>query len=373
MPSLPLTSPTSVLFHPQGNSMLFSGPRPFFYTYDLQQGTTTMHRRGLWGSGDVFGGSALAGIGKRRKRAGGNEGASGGSTPSTLSYTAFSPYTGSLLAVAARGGIVHLVDWKSGAGQTVGSLTCASGGGGIQGLWWVPSSSRNDIALGNENRSGIVDDEKHLAVLTGDAEVYIWDVGQRRCVKKWRDEGGYRGAGRVLAGSGGGSGWMAIGLVFFFFFRVLQTFYWPLSLSFVFNSSSSGFVNVYDSDSFAVHRDDNFYSSNGTYTSGAPKLVKALGHLTTPISTLKFNHDAQILAMASKDKKDAMRLVGHYCPSWLLDFSSFYSITFCWWPSFVGRSQQLIGFLSFINSFPLLYSNLRYCSLTFLLRSTSRV
>ena len=43
-----------------------------------------------------------------------------------------------------------------------------------------------------------------------------------------------------------------------------------------------------------------------------PKLVKALGHLTTPISTLRFNHDAQILAMASKDKKDAMRLVGHY-------------------------------------------------------------
>jgi len=104
-------------------------------------------------------------------------------------------------------------------------------------------------------------------------------------VKKWRDEGGYRGAGRVLAGSGGaGSGWMAIG-------------------------STSGFVNIYGSDSFAV---DNTYSSNASRTpsaTGTPKLVKALGHLTTPISTLRFNHDAQILAMASKDKKDAMRLI----------------------------------------------------------------
>ena len=55
------------------------------------------------------------------------------------------------------GGVVHLVDWKSGASQ----------------------------GLGNENGTEAADDEKHLAVLTGEAEVYIWDVGQRRCVKKW--------------------------------------------------------------------------------------------------------------------------------------------------------------------------------------------
>jgi len=199
--------------------MLLSGPRPFFFTYDLQQGTSTMHRRGLWASGDIFDDSAVLGVGRRRKRAGESGGASGGgSTPSTITHTAFSPCTGSLLAVAGRGGVVHLVDWKSGAGQIVGSLTCTSGGGGggggIQGLWWVPGGA-NDIALGNENGRETADNEKHLAVLTGEAEVYIWDVGQRRCVKRWRDEGGYRGAGRVLAGSGRvGSGWMAIGSVF---------------------------------------------------------------------------------------------------------------------------------------------------------------
>ena len=296
--------------------MLLSGPRPFFYTYDLQQGTSTMHRRGLWGSGDIFDDSAVVSIG-RRKRTGENGKAGRGSiTSSTFMHSAFSPCTGSLLAVAGRGGVVHLVDWKSGAGQVVGSLTCTSGGGGggggIQGLWWVPGGGK-DVALGSGggNGSGIADDEKHLAVLTGEAEVYIWDVGQRRCVKRWKDEGGYRGAGRVLAGSSGvGSGWMAIGLVFFsLFFLVLPdalvTF--PSLLPFAFNSSTSGYVNVYDSDSFSVHH-DNFRTSS---VSGTPKLVKALGHLTTPISTLRFNHDAQMLAMASKDKKDAMRLVGH--------------------------------------------------------------
>lgn len=74
--------------------------------------------------------------------------------------------------------------------------------------------------------------------------------------------------------------------------------------------SSSGFVNVYGSDSFAIPRnaEESTFSSSGTEQ---PKLAKALGHLTTPISTLRFNHDAQILAMASKEKKDAMRLV---CP-----------------------------------------------------------
>ncbi len=46
---------------------------------------------------------------------------------------------------------------------------------------------------------------EYLTVLTGDSEVYLWDVAERRrCVRRWKDEGGFRGAGRVLAGSGKG-------------------------------------------------------------------------------------------------------------------------------------------------------------------------
>ncbi|KIM47345.1 hypothetical protein M413DRAFT_440781 [Hebeloma cylindrosporum] len=289
VPSLPLLSSSSVLFHPQGNSMLISGPRPFFYTYDLQRGTSTLHRRGLWGTG--FDDSSIlartnGGNFKRRRRgndeSGGGRQGGGGGNAETILHTAFSPSTGSLLAVAGRGGNVHIVDWKTGAGQVIGSLKCASsgggGGGGVQGLWWVPSSGVEDVLGGD---AATVNDEKHLAVLTGEAEVYIWDVAQRRCVRRWKDEGGYRGTGRVFTGGGGAKGSMAIG-------------------------STSGFVNIYGSDSFSVPNGEHTFS---TTTADNPKLVKALGHLTTPISTLRFNHDAQLLAMASKDKKDSMRLV----------------------------------------------------------------
>ncbi|KAF9527895.1 WD40-repeat-containing domain protein [Crepidotus variabilis] len=285
VPSLPVLSDSSVLYHPSGNSLLISGPRPFFYTYDLQQGTSTLHRRGLWGTG--FDDSSIltpSNLQKRRRRNGqagnttGGGGSGGGGNTESISHASFSPGTGSMLAVAGKGGNVHLVDWKSGAGQVIGNLRCSSsgggGGGGIKGLWWIPSSTVNGEVLGD--RTGCIDEEKHLAVLTGEAEVYIWDVGQRRCVRRWKDEGGYRGAGRVLAGS---NGWIAIG-------------------------STSGFVNIYGSDAMATPSIDDTHS-----TGRNPKLLKALGQLTTPISTLKFNHDSQILAMASKDKKDALRLV----------------------------------------------------------------
>ena len=60
--------------------------------------------------------------------------------------------------------------------------------------------------------------------------------------------------------------------------------------------SRMGVVNVYGSEA----------------TSGSvdrPKPLKALGNLTTAITSLQFNHDSQLLAMASNAKKDQMRMV----------------------------------------------------------------
>lgn len=124
--------------------------------------------------------------------------------------TSFSP-SGDVLAVAAgKGAQVHLVDWKSGAGQVVGSLKC-SGGGSVSGLWWFDGSSTSSPSLGVLGDTANVGTRRHLAVLTSDAEVYLWDVAERRCVRRWKDEGGFRGAGRVLAGTQVGSGYMAVG------------------------------------------------------------------------------------------------------------------------------------------------------------------
>lgn len=66
--------------------------------------------------------------------------------------------------------------------------------------------------------------------------------------------------------------------------------------------SNTGYVNVYGADSFAA--------PSTTTTEKQPKPLKTLPHLTTAISSLRFNHDAQLLAVASKEKKDSMRLVG---------------------------------------------------------------
>ena len=63
-------------------------------------------------------------------------------------------------------------------------------------------------------------------------------------------------------------------------------------------SSKSGIVNVYGSN-----------ASSSWNNSDRPKPLKSIGNLTTSISTVRFNHDSQLLAIASKTKKDQMRLV----------------------------------------------------------------
>lgn len=61
--------------------------------------------------------------------------------------------------------------------------------------------------------------------------------------------------------------------------------------------SKVGFVNVYGSDVAASSNIDR------------PKALKSLGNLTTSITSLRFNHDSQLLAIASNVKKDQMRMV----------------------------------------------------------------
>ncbi|KAJ3850312.1 hypothetical protein EV368DRAFT_45596 [Lentinula lateritia] len=300
IPSLPLSSQSSVAFHPSGSHLLLTGSRPYYFIYDLQSGTLSgsdQSKHGLWGTRFEDPSASLESPTSFRKRgrtrgAGVDESASFNSqnTPgaSGMEVTAFEPTTGSILAVAGRGGYVHLVDWKSGAGQVIGSLKCSNGGGGVKGLWWTsPSSRYSELDTGFGSR-------EYLTVLTGDSEVYMWDVGERRCVRRWTDQGGFRGSGRVLAGSGKGSGWLAIG-------------------------SNTGLVNVYGPDSYTPSTVSTSSSSLSSWSGLTPKPLKTIENLITPISTLRFNHDAQVLAMASKEKKDSMRLI--HLPS-LTSFSN---------------------------------------------------
>jgi U3 small nucleolar RNA-associated protein 18 len=86
-----------------------------------------------------------------------------------MSRCRFSP-DGKLLAVAGRRGYVHLVDWKSGGAQLVGSL---KGNATVKDVWW----SRTN--------------EGELMTLGEDSQIYTWDVRAQQCVKRWKDDGGY--------------------------------------------------------------------------------------------------------------------------------------------------------------------------------------
>lgn len=170
IPALPITSAS---FHPSGNSVLLTGPRPFYYTLDLQSGQTTRSPRGLWGSVN----------------------ANGAHADLSMETCAFDP-SGSVLAVAGRRGYVHLVDWRAGgAAQVVGSVKMNSG---VRALWW----SRQPGADGFHNE---------LLTLGADAEMYVWDIGERRCVRRWKEEGGY--GITVMSGDKHGK-YLAVGFVF---------------------------------------------------------------------------------------------------------------------------------------------------------------
>jgi U3 small nucleolar RNA-associated protein 18 len=98
--------------------------------------------------------------------------------------------TGEILAVAGRRGHIHLVDWNSGAGQVVGSFKMNAN---VKALCWV----RGERGTGKE-----------LMSLGENAEVYIWDVGERRCVRRWRDDGEF---GSVVMGGDPAGKYLAIG------------------------------------------------------------------------------------------------------------------------------------------------------------------
>ncbi|PCH33187.1 WD40 repeat-like protein [Wolfiporia cocos MD-104 SS10] len=166
IPDLPLTN---ALFHPSGASVLLTGPRPYYYIQDLQSGATIRSPRGLWGT--TFTNA--------------NTAAQDGS----LEMCAFDP-TGSVLAVAGRRGHIHLVDWRGGQGQVVGSVKMNVG---VKSLWWAGGGRSELMTLGE------------------DAEVYMWDVGGRKCVRRWNDDGGY--GSRILGGDRAGQ-YLAIGCAF---------------------------------------------------------------------------------------------------------------------------------------------------------------
>lgn len=245
LPSLPLSTAT---FHPSGASMLLSGPRPYFYSYDLQSGRVL--RSSPWRGGASSGSALEEDIQER-----------------DLSRAKFQPLDSSghsrLLAIGGRRGAIHLLDWASsggGGGSLVSSLRQNSP---LAGLDW-------DHTAGAESR--------RLVSLSQEGTASLWDVRNMRCEVIKRDVGLFGAQNISLSPNGS---WAAVG-------------------------SESGIVNMYDSNRLSLNSSA---SSTPTTREEAMEANKSIENLTTATTTMKYNHDGQILALASKNKKDALRMV----------------------------------------------------------------
>jgi U3 small nucleolar RNA-associated protein 18 len=167
------------------------------------------------------------------------------------------------------GGVINILDAST--LQWTAQVRVDSRGGIADFAWWSSSTG--------------------LTVAGKSGEVSEYDLETRRIVSRWTDDGA---VGTTVLAMGGKSGrthlggdrWIAIG-------------------------SSSGIANIYDRRSWAT---DSNSDSNSTADSNAgvpprPKPTRAFDQLVTPISSLAFSRDGQILALASRWKKDALRLV----------------------------------------------------------------
>lgn len=180
-------------------------------------------------------------------------------------------------------------------GEYMALLGSAKKGGGVinilsaRSLQWIGQARV-------ESRGGIADfcwwrDGKGLAIAAKNGEVTEWSVVDQRVVARWQDEGAVGTTTIALGGqhefvksSIGNDRWIATG-------------------------SSSGIVNIYDRRLWFASQAQPSATPTDQPVPLQPKPSKTLDHLTTPTSHLTFSPDGQLLAMASKWKRDAMRLV----------------------------------------------------------------
>ena len=147
---------------------------------------------------------------------------------------------------------------------------------------------------GSARSAAFAADGVHLLTAGGDSTTYVWDLrNQKRCVEKIVDDGALTVT--ALAASPSGAH-VAFG-------------------------SESGVVNVYDTRWFrtfgsnlsSVPGDGNGNlpdpKPGGYRRETRPTPLRALMNLTTSADALTFNGDGQMLAMSSRLKRDALRLV----------------------------------------------------------------
>lgn len=169
-------------------------------------------------------------------------------------------YIGLVGSSRKGGGLINVLD--SGTAQWVAQVRVDGRGGVADFEWWS--------------------DGEGMTVVSKNGEVSEWDARSNRIVARWVDAGAVGTTVLKLGGKNGpaqlgGDRWVAVG-------------------------SSSGVVNVYDRREWINKKAENAGIPRN------PTPVRALDQLTTPISHLVFAPDGQFLVMASRWKRDALRL-----------------------------------------------------------------
>ncbi|KAI1333423.1 Indigoidine synthase A like protein-domain-containing protein [Xylariaceae sp. FL0255] len=171
-------------------------------------------------------------------------------------------YLGLIASTRKGGGVVNLLNAHT--MQWINAARLDSRGGIIDFCWW---------------RTG-----NGLTILGKGGQVGEYSMVARRFLAVWNDEGSNGGTALALGGSGGPEllgqdRWVAVG-------------------------SNSGVTNVYDRHSLIVASNEDEIELKSR-----PVPTRALMQLTTPITLLTFSPDGQLLAAASRFKKDALKLV----------------------------------------------------------------
>lgn len=120
---------------------------------------------------------------------------------------------------------------------------------------------------GRISASTFSSDSKKIYTSSGSGEVYVWDVNSRKCINRFLDEGSLYGLSIATSKNG----------------------------QYVACGSKSGVVNIYSQDSCLQQTN--------------PKPIKAIMNLVTGATSLAFNPTTEILAVASRKMKEAVRLV----------------------------------------------------------------
>lgn len=235
-----------------GDLALAVGRRPFLYVFDLGSGRAEKVRKPLGREERTFEAFAAA----PPLHGGGGGGGNGGD----------------VVALLGNRGCIPLLSLKSRC--LAGELRTA--GGTVRAAAFAPNDGNVLFATG------------------GDGVIHSWDLRTRRCLGRASDEGAV--AGTALACGGG---WLAAG-------------------------SDSGVINVYGrgSDGTLLSRsserggkisfgDDRFGDPplfRSPTSASRPTPARSLLNLTTTIDTLAFSRGGEVLVMASRMRRDALRV-----------------------------------------------------------------